>query len=600
MPPPTPVTFPELCPLDGSSSTSTSTSSNDNSLDSACSDSHQIRRLVPFLQSLRRPVEVRGRHLAALGVQVTQDAPLEALVPDPSTIPAFQKWDTLKLEDVSVPRNEESRREMNNGFKTPGIVFYLERKKELSYANQVAFRAVRRMPPVAGRELPRLGNSFEFYKNLEIMANYWDDPSDPWTPPPKEEHTNSEGQPGDDGAGQKDKEIAKPPSDPERVSYRCHQGSVMPPEARHNGVTALLKMVAYEFKCNISAARLEPRLHLREPPLPRAGNGHEPRASYFPSGCTFGFRTPIARMDARAGVVEGPIFAISTRGSTNFSTEMDQAIDLGREVVASLVTAQHRAREGREERRLGEGKWWCTKPRWGGGTGGPIGKEVEAAEAKAAADNNPTKGDVKYDGRPETELLKESLDVSSDSPKPILPPPSKLRKLPMRKPQMSIYDNYRLVRPPPFTWDKKVRYMALGKVPGSDLDDVWVVSSLFHHVSFIRVRVPARLLAILDGEPQGENDEKVWGGLEMVRSRWLDLFVAEERIKAMQHIWAILCWAMRKARKSEKDDSAKVCAGESATSTTAAAVKITTTIEDKMDVDGQATGGASDGPCKNQ
>ncbi|KAJ2904637.1 hypothetical protein MKZ38_007473 [Zalerion maritima] len=584
-PPPTPVNFPELCPLDdGSSSTSSTKSGNAGS-----SELEQPKLLVPFLQTLQRPVEVRGRHLAALGVHVTQDAPLSAVIPDPAVIPDFEKWDTLKLEDVSVPMNEEARKPMDNGQKAPGIVFYLERKKELSIQNQVAFRAVRRMPPITGREVPRLGNSFEFYKHLETMANYWDDPSDPWEPPQKKVAEGVSEDAKDEPTRSVESEPTQTPSnadsslDPERVTYRGNPGTAMPPDARHNGVAAFLRMVVYEFKCNISAARTEPRLQIREPKL--SDKGPAPKCSYFPSGCTFGFRTPTTRVDARTGVVEGPIFALSTRGSTNFTTEMDKAIDLGREVVAALITAQHRAREGKEEKRFGNGQWWCTKQRWGGRQGGPVGKEIEAAEAKTAAalaKNSGAEGEKLDPAASKVQEGPGSGDGSgSDSRKPILPPPSKMRKLPMRKPQMSIYDDYRMVRPPSCTWDKKARYSAIGKVPGSQVDEVFVVSSLYHHVCFIRVTIPTNLLEVLDGALQGEGEEKAWGGVEMIKSKWFDLFVADQRIEAMKHIWSIMSWVMRPIENKDKYRDTDIPAG------------------DMMDVDTGA-GDRNEGQCKNQ
>lgn len=556
MPAPTPITFPELSLLDDSSNVAEKS----NGYFSEHCEQH--RQLVPFLQTLRRPVEARSCHLSALGLHVTRDASLKDLIPDPSVIPDFETWDRLRLEDVSVPMNEAARKEMSNGFKCPGIVFYLERKKELSYANQVAFRAIRRMPPVAGRQLPRLGNSFEFYKNLEIMATYWDDPSDPWSPPktPTEDNATLEmsiNPANDNSESTKNPENDRPSPDPDRVTYRLHSGKDMPAEARHNGVSAFLKMIVYEFKCNIGPARTEPRLQLREPPHIQYP-GRERKASYFPSGCTFCYRTPTTRSDARAGVVEGPLFALSTRGSTVFSTEMDQAIDLGREVIAALITAQHRAREGKEEVRFGDGQWWCSKPRWGGGQGGPIGKEIEVAEAKAATVVTSTSTNVSADDtKMETDLpiTQESLAIqketssSTDCSDRNNTQSSRLRKLPLRKQQMSIYDNYRMVRPPSCTWDKKTRYLSLGKIPGADYDDVFVVTSLFHHVRFIRVRVPQKLLSVLDGQGLPKDCDvktKPWGELTMVKSKWFDIFVVDDRIQAMQHIWAIMMWSMRK------------------------------------------------------
>lgn len=68
---------------------------------------------------------------------------------------------------------------------------------------------------------------------------------------------------------------------------------------------------------------------------------------------------------------------MSARNTTGFASPAEARVDFGRELVAALITAQHRAREGKPERRFGEGKWWATEKRWGGGEGGPIGREVD-------------------------------------------------------------------------------------------------------------------------------------------------------------------------------------------------------------------------------
>ena len=45
--------------------------------------------------------------------------------------------------------------------------------------------------------------------------------------------------------------------------------------------------------------------------------------------------------------------------------------------------------------------------------------------------------------------------------------------------------------------------------------------------------------------------QQPWYVLEMKRSKWLDLFVADDRVEAMRGIWAILGWQMRDMKKEE-------------------------------------------------
>ncbi|KAG7108455.1 hypothetical protein HYQ44_020338 [Verticillium longisporum] len=252
------------------------------------------------------------------------------------------------------------------------------------------------------------------------------------------------------------------------------------------------------------------------------------------------------------GLVDGPLGAVSARASTNFDTEADHTIDFAREIVAALITAQHRAREGKTERRPGDGQWWTTERRWGGGQGGPIGREVDrdvVAGDKDAAPSNERKA----------EQATAALGSSSSGARPGAAPGMPVSKRPRK--QMSIYDNYRMVRPPSASWDQKTRYEAIGKVRGAGYDDIFVVSSLFHHVSILRVRVPDRLLEVLGGAPdEYVGGKRSWGGLEVRRSRWFDLFLVDQRIEAMEIVWGVMAWMMRapEPERGSKEEDVKM------------------------------------------
>lgn len=321
------------------------------------------------------------------------------------------------------------------------------------------------------------------------MTPYWDDTAAAPREPPAD--------PAPDAAAD-----AEPPAaDDDDAFYRTMAGTAMPAEHRHGLLSAFIKLVAYDFGCNVTTPRAEPRLNLCSQP---SSPGVAPRKSYVPSGCIFVFRTPTTREQARAGIVEGPVAAVSARATISLDAPLERDQDLAREALAALVTAQHRAREGRTEVRFGDGQWWTTKPRWGGGTGGPIGREVEGDEVVGDKDSG-------------------------------APPPKKPRKT------IAAYDNYRMVRPPSSSWDRKAKYVAVGRVPGAEFDDVFVISSLFHHVSLLRVRVPMRLLGALEGGVQ----EGTAGELVVWRSRWYDFFVTEQRIEAMELLWGLFAYQMR-------------------------------------------------------
>ncbi|KAI0441839.1 hypothetical protein F4803DRAFT_562806 [Xylaria telfairii] len=525
VPPPTPLNLPQCNPQSAGA------------ISSSSNQDHPS--LVRFLQTLHRPAEVNESHFAALGVRVHVDAPAEHVVPDPLYLPSASGWDGIDLDEARR-RDHTFRTPLSNGRLSPEARVYLERRDELSIANQAAFRTVRRFKPEPGRPAVRLGNCYEFFRQLEFMATYWDDTS---LPPVQDETTEQE------------QEQEFPTTMPQRTSYRTAPGSQMPAELRHNLVSAFVKLVSYDFGCNMAPPRVEPRLHLVEPPSvdTKQKNGSTlQRSSYFSSGCVFIYRTPTTREAARAGIVEGPIAAVSARNTTNFTKPTESSIDFGRELIAALVTAQLRAREGKVEKRSGQGQWWATVKRWGGAEGGPIGREVEGDAIVGDKDTF------------ETENPREagpSADApSSSADKPVVQEPGYPRGIPVRgaplnkrpRKALSVYDRYRMVRLPSSNWDKKARYEAIGKIKGAGFDDAFVISSLFHHLCVLRVRVPDRLLKVLDGAEEEEGGRCSWDKLEIWRSKWFDLFVPEQRLEAMRLLWGVMSWSMRKMDRGDE------------------------------------------------
>ncbi|KAF2997505.1 hypothetical protein E8E14_000316 [Neopestalotiopsis sp. 37M] len=598
VPPATPVQLPDFSPLAPGSAT-------------------RHPSLVRFLQSLHRPAGLSEAHFEALGLKLHPNAQSEEILPDPSFLPpTSEECDKLK-SDQSEAKTAAFCFPLCNGNTSPEARAYLERRDELAIENQAAFRTVRRIRPEPGVKAARLGNCYEFYRQLEQMAGYWDDTS----LPPLEQDENDQ----DEAEDSKPAKVSSPQpkpldasieqmqlsligalSAPEshsrsepggsqdksswRVTYRTSSGNTMPAEVRHHVVSAFLKLVSYDFGCNITAPRTEPRLQLLTPrPSSKmittaTPENNEQRhlcgqvASYFPSGCVFLVRMPTTREAARSGIVEGPLAAVSARNTTSFSSPTEKNIDFGRELIAAFITAQQRSREGKEEKRFGEGKWWANTKRWGGGPGGPIGREVEggvaadkdkgSAASTAASPEKPDFASLESSngGKPHSSLDTTPKERPRSPPHPISPSSG----LPMRGPpaskkqrktgHLSIYDNYRQVKLPSATWDKKARYSAIGKLPGADYDDVFVISSLFHHISIVRVRVPLRILDILAGTPDEEeqhegqkaaDQDKSWGELQVWRSKWFDLFLAEDRLEALRLLWGMNAWMMRKV---EDDD----------------------------------------------
>ncbi|KAH6982828.1 hypothetical protein BKA56DRAFT_482969 [Ilyonectria sp. MPI-CAGE-AT-0026] len=493
IPPPTPVTLPRFQPF----------AHDDDPLEPSAA-------LSSLLQQTGRSMAVLGPPgFSAIGLNLNLDAKPEDLMPDATSIPDFKLWDKLSPDEAG-DQNQSTRLPMRNGNLTPGCQVYLERKRELAYLNEEAFRTVRRLQPPKGKQQARLGNAYEFFRCLEAFTSFWDDSSQPPPLPPSPEASPEVASSGDAATSEESK-ITKE-RDP-NVVLRTGPGNAMPAEYRNSLMTAFIKLVAYDFGCSVAPARLEPRLHLSSPE-----ESGPSRKTYCPSGCLFIFQSPMTREAARAGAVYGPVATVSARGTTDFTTpdmETAQSLDLAREIIAALITAQHRAREGKTEKRFGDGQWWTTEKRWGGGIGGPIGRE---------ADKDAVQGD------------KDAKPSDADG----MPISKKPRK------NMSIYDNYRMVRPPASTWDRKATYEAIGKVQGAGHDDIFVVSSLFHHVSILRVRVPDRLLEVIGGASEADPTKRSWGKVEAWRSPWYDLFHADQRLEAMKLVWMMMAYQMRK------------------------------------------------------
>jgi hypothetical protein len=170
--PPIPIGFPRCTPqtedsIPGIPGSCSNTNSNSNSLP-----------LVTLLQCLHRPTDIKLSHFEALRLHVIPDAPPQDIIPSPGFLPPVEQWNAIGREDLEEA-NQKSKKPLNNGNQSPGLQTYLERQNELSIDNTAAFRTIRRIPPPPGEQSARLGNAYEFFKNLEYFTGYWPDTSLP-------------------------------------------------------------------------------------------------------------------------------------------------------------------------------------------------------------------------------------------------------------------------------------------------------------------------------------------------------------------------------------------------------------------------------------
>jgi hypothetical protein len=113
-------------------------------------------------------------------------------------------------------------------------------------------------------------------------------------------------------------------------------------------------------------------------------------------------------------------------------------LDTARELGGLLLLAQERLKEGKRERKSGEGKWWVTKARWGGGPGGEVG------EASGGSD----------------------VPVEKEEEKSARSRPSAKDK---RK--LSAAEAWKVLKPGSGIWDPRVAYEAIGKDRSVEWDE---------------------------------------------------------------------------------------------------------------------------------
>lgn len=234
------------------------------------------------------------------------------------------------------------------------------------------------------------------------------------------------------------REPQEKPADMSNGSYRGYRignGSEMPDQYRIDCVRAFVEPIAWAFGVTLSQHRRPPVLLLEHVRFPV-------RMS------SVAWRGPQDRVKARQGWMEGPVLGIQCRPDVNFGAsgnlDAESNLDAIRELGGLLLLAQERAREGKSEQLAGQGKWWTTKERWGGGPGGEVGDAATASETSGT----------------------ETMPNSKEKPVQRNPDGSKARRRPTPA-QM-----WKVVKPGNPLWDPKVVYEAIGKDRTAEWDDV--------------------------------------------------------------------------------------------------------------------------------
>ncbi|KAK5124356.1 hypothetical protein LTR85_001573 [Meristemomyces frigidus] len=548
-PPPTPVTFPVYEAFK-------STSWNDGSA-------------PPDFQSLfskvMKPADILQVHIEALNVELCDPCSVDQLLPlapdgtsylpplgPQQAINAASYADTTKV-DATISRK---RKEFD------------DRLSELRIDNDTAYRAISRTMK-NGAKAPRLAYMRKFSEGLESMSQYWDCSQDiyfeagtldgeqsakrqrmehkgpmgnvlapvskqidadleafatasiPWSDNSALAH-NYESNPRDESTDTSDRKLLSPSVTPEPRSQprykgrRTHTGREMPDQFRADTIRAFVEGTVWPFQCSVAPPRAMPTVHFGKLSLPV----RQTAAVY---------RLPKDRARARQGRLEGPMVAMQARADTDFDAEGAQLseaksrLDLMRELGGLLQIAQERRREGRTELKPGEGKWWTTKARWGGGPGGEVENDTGNSDIVQAAEDllsgiKEAKGKREKDG-------------------------SKTRK--KKSPALL----WKELKCGSSRWDPKTDFAAIGKDPASVYDEVFMVSSLNHHIAILKLTVHAAYVdCLVSGVlPEPTPIEADWCKPKLQRSQWFDLFDKEQRVEAFRGLWGVVAYLTREA-----------------------------------------------------
>ncbi|KAI7604701.1 hypothetical protein KC346_g11352, partial [Hortaea werneckii] len=440
-----------------------------------------------------------------------------------------------------------------------------ERLTELRVDNETAYRTLTRSLR-NGVKAPRLAYMRKFWEGLENMGQYWDCSKDAYSeaPPSGEDgeqsakrqrledtrnghgdgpniqntaHANGGEAHTSEGASSETERKRNAPANAVRdlmstsslaesselcySGWRTGTGRNMPDTFRADAVRAFVEGTVWPFQCTVSPPRQMPIVHFGKLRLPV----RQTAAVY---------RLPKDRMKARQGCLEGPILALQVRSDTDFvdddgcPLEGKSRLDLMRELGGMLQVAQERRREGKTEVRPGEGKWWTTVPRWGGGPGGEMEKEEGNADIVQASEDL-------LDGIKEARRRKKK-DYNQ----------GRVRKTPAML--------WRELKCGSSTWDPKLDYTAIGKDPESSYDEVFMVSSLNHHVCILKLTVHVAYIDYLvSGElPESRPQEEEWYRPRLQRSQWYDLFAMEQRVAAYRALWGVMSYLTREPVVAEK------------------------------------------------
>ncbi|KAI5364132.1 hypothetical protein Slin14017_G060960 [Septoria linicola] len=551
-PPPaaTPVTFPYLPTVD----------------DNAWRDPSLPPKLQRSFSQISKPSDVSDDHLGILNVSFAPECEPDDLVPE--TPDGKSYFPPLAPGQAINPASYAAATKVDSAAVAKRKAFD-ERLGELRVDNDTGIRVITRTLKPGPK--PRLAYMRKFWEGLESVAQYWDTSLDHYyrgTPArtdeagekgakrqrldsvpsimnlqtgPREHSGNSSAITKGSGTGAHDDTTAIAASIPlpteanegqleDRLRYkgrRTSTGCEMPDQFRSDMVKAFVDGTTYPFGSQVAPPRHMPLVQIHKLNVPV----RQTAAVY---------RRPRDRLKARNGFLEGPVMTVQCRPEIDFhATHLSEKekhakarLDAMRELGGLLQLAQERQRQGRTEQIPGEGKWWTTKPRWGGGPGDEVAKQEDPESAN---------------------LVKDVLQMAEEMVANASVHRNTARRPKRKTPAML----WKELKPGSKMWDAKMDYEAIGKDPNSHYDEVFMVSSLNHHISILKLRVHVAYLEYLRTEtmPNPLPEDTKWSRPELQRTKWYDLLDVDERVQAFRALWGVSAYLFREMKSPEDDSS---------------------------------------------
>lgn len=326
---------------------------------------------------------------------------------------------------------------LSNGQKAPTQDVFAKYAQELSCSTDDGLRSIGRRKPRSGHHAPKFDHFRRFWTHLEMVSQYWDTAHD---------HYYEDAEARRNSAANASKTAhsslsnaghfpdASMASHPKRYKgFRVSTGSKMPETVRIDAARAFVDAISGLFGCNMTNPKRVPQLEL--------GNLLVPVTQ-----TAIVWRLPQDKTYLKQGFVEGPVIGLQCRAETAFVKDPHAAvIDIAREIAGLLLLAEERAREGKPKTIPGEGKWYTTKPRWGGGPGGEFGEA---------------------EGNKDTKPLPHSSHHFSAARR------HSTGNIQMASRKMSEEDVWRQLKPGNGLWEPRTTYLAVGKDRSTPYDNV--------------------------------------------------------------------------------------------------------------------------------